>query len=140
MNKTFSKTWQIRFADCDAAGIVYHPNFFVMFNGLIEDWFAEALEYRFENMAEHGVVTPVVSIKSDFFKPFTIGEHGELRLWVSHMGNSSFTVQIEFLKDEEKRVHCEETMVFVDMKTKKSTPIPADLRMKMLPFFKPSEA
>ena len=37
MGKVFKKSCMIRFAHCDPAGIVFHPNFFVLFNGLTED-------------------------------------------------------------------------------------------------------
>jgi 4-hydroxybenzoyl-CoA thioesterase len=33
----FTRTVAIRFSHCDPAGIVYFPNYFDMFNGLIED-------------------------------------------------------------------------------------------------------
>ena len=78
----------------------------------------------------------IVSVKSDFYKPFHIGEHGELRLWVSHIGNSSLTVHFEFWKDDELRVKCEEVMVFIDSVHRRSTPIPADIRAKLEKFLK----
>ena len=96
MGKVFKKECMIRFAHCDPAGIVFHPNFFVLFNGLTEDWFREGMGFPWEKMPSHDVLIPVVSIQSDFFKPFHIGDQGEMRLWVSHIGNSSFTVEIEF--------------------------------------------
>ena len=44
MGKVFKKSCMIRFAHCDPAGIVFHPNFFVLFNGLTEDWFREGMQ------------------------------------------------------------------------------------------------
>lgn len=139
MEKTFIRPWRIRFSDCDPAGIVYHPNFFVMFNNLIEDWFREGLELPFLEMGKRGLLLPVVSVKSDFFKPFHIGEHGELRLWVSHIGNSSLTVHFEFWKDDELRVKCEEVMVFIDSENRRSTPIPVDVREKLAMYLKEAD-
>ena len=107
-----------------------------MFNNLIEDWFREALDLPFTKMGERGLLLPVVSVKSDFYKPFHIGEHGELRLWVSHIGNSSLTVHFEFWKEDELRVKCEEVMVFIDSEHRRSTPIPADVRTKLEMFLK----
>ncbi|HEY1393321.1 MAG TPA: acyl-CoA thioesterase, partial [Methylibium sp.] len=37
----FWRERQIRFSDCDPAGIVFYPQYFVMFNGLVEDWVGE---------------------------------------------------------------------------------------------------
>ena len=134
MGKVFKKECMIRFAHCDPAGIVFHPNFFVLFNGLTEDWFREGMGFPWEKMPSHDVLIPVVSIQSDFFKPFHIGDQGEMRLWVSHIGNSSFTVEIEFYKGEELHVKCREVMVCIGSKNRRSTPIPQDLREKMKEF------
>ncbi|HIU73399.1 MAG TPA: acyl-CoA thioesterase [Candidatus Aphodousia faecipullorum] len=131
MSRIFIKPCMIRFAHCDPAGIVFHPNFYVMFNGLVEDWFREGLNLPWENMSKANVLIPVVSIKSDFMKPFHIGDQGEMRLWVSHIGNSSFTVEIEFYKGTDLHVTCSETMVCIDPQTRRSTPIPTELRARM---------
>ena len=39
----FIRTGKVRFEDCDSAGILFYPNYFLMLNRLIEDWFADAL-------------------------------------------------------------------------------------------------
>ncbi|HIU83899.1 MAG TPA: acyl-CoA thioesterase [Candidatus Aphodousia gallistercoris] len=140
MPEIFVKPCLIRFAHCDPAGIVFHPNFYVMFNGLVEDWFREGLGLPWENMSQAEVLIPVVSIHSDFMKPFHIGDKGEMRLWLSHIGTSSFTVRIEFYKGQELHVTTTETMVCIDPDNRKSTPIPAALRQKMLPYLKEEKA
>src|SRR3990167_10967946 len=39
----FSSDMLVRFSPCDPAGIIFYPHYFVMFNGLVEDWFNHAL-------------------------------------------------------------------------------------------------
>jgi 4-hydroxybenzoyl-CoA thioesterase len=39
----FRRPRLIRFSDCDPAGIVFYPQYFVMLNGLVEDWVNEGL-------------------------------------------------------------------------------------------------
>ena len=39
----------VRFSHCDPAGIIFYPHYFVMFNGLIEDWFNHALKIDYAN-------------------------------------------------------------------------------------------
>ncbi len=128
MAEIFKKDCLVRFAHCDPAGIVFHPNFYVMFNGLIEDLFREGLGMPWENMNTAEVLIPVVNIKTDFIKPFRVGDVGQMRLWVSHLGKSSITFQIEFFKGEDLHVKCEETMVCIDLVTRRSTPIPEMMR------------
>ena len=46
----FRRERVIRFSDCDPAGIVFYPQYFVMFNGLVEDWFGDALEIGYDGL------------------------------------------------------------------------------------------
>ena len=39
----FERALRVRFAHCDPAGIVFFPQYLVMFNGLVEDWFTDGL-------------------------------------------------------------------------------------------------
>ena len=39
----FERRLRIRFSHCDPAGIVFYPQYFVLFVGLIEDWVTEGL-------------------------------------------------------------------------------------------------
>ena len=49
----FTRSIPIRFSHCDPAGIVYFPHYFNMFNGLIEDWYAQELRYDYVG-TDHG--------------------------------------------------------------------------------------
>ena len=40
----FERPVRIRFSHCDPAGIVFFPQYLVMSNALVEDWFNEALD------------------------------------------------------------------------------------------------
>ena len=39
----FERRRRIRFGQCDPAGIVFYPQYFVLFNALVEDWVSDAL-------------------------------------------------------------------------------------------------
>ena len=39
----FERPLRIRFSHCDPAGIVFFPQYMVMFNGLLEDWFTDGM-------------------------------------------------------------------------------------------------
>ena len=42
-SQAFTTERRVRFADCDAAGIVFFPRYFEMLNALVEDWFTQGL-------------------------------------------------------------------------------------------------
>ena len=70
----FTRTVAIRFSHCDPAGIVYFPNYFDMFNGLIEDWYTEQLGVDYSKLIlnEH-FGFPFVHIETDFKIPSRMG-------------------------------------------------------------------
>ena len=43
LGDTFYSDMLVRFSHCDPAGIVFYPQYFIMFNGLVEDWFNQGL-------------------------------------------------------------------------------------------------
>ena len=43
LGDTFHSDMLVRFSHCDPAGIVFYPQYFIMFNGLVEDWFNQGL-------------------------------------------------------------------------------------------------
>ena len=46
---SFAKERQMRFSDCDPAGIVFYPQYFIMFNALVEDWI-DALDIGYRRL------------------------------------------------------------------------------------------
>ncbi len=42
----FSRPHRIRFSECDPAGIVFYPQYFVLFNDLLEAWVDQLLPAR----------------------------------------------------------------------------------------------
>lgn len=66
----FENNKQIRFHHCDPAGIVFYPEYFVLFNELVEDWFNEGLGVDFSkfHMVER-LGFPAVKIECEFLTP-----------------------------------------------------------------------
>ena len=63
MSEQFCRDRRIRFSDCDPAGIVFYPQYFVMFNGLVEDWFNEGLGVGYRKVViERRIGRPPVGI------------------------------------------------------------------------------
>ena len=42
----FQASRVVRFSDCDPAGIVFFPQYLVMLNGAVEQWFDEGLRMQ----------------------------------------------------------------------------------------------
>ena len=54
-HQVFEKTIRIHFGDCDPAGIVYHPTYYVLLNKFHEDYLHEVLKVGFIEIRRFGV-------------------------------------------------------------------------------------
>ena len=76
---TFEREQLIRFSHCDPAGIVFFPQYFVLFNGHVEDWFDEGLGLGYAKVViGQRIGLPTVALSCEFMKPSRMGERVQL--------------------------------------------------------------
>ena len=91
----FRRQRLIRFSDCDPAGIVFYPQYFVMFNGLVEDW-VDALGVGYRHLiVEQRIGLPTVRLEADFRAVSRMGDRVTLGLAVERLGTRSLTLAPE---------------------------------------------
>ena len=121
MNQPFIKQEKIRFQHIDFAGIVFYPRFLEMLNGIVEDWFEEALDRPFSKMHETNGI-PTVDLKIQFKSPARLGEVLTKKLWVKELRNSSILCGFQFVNESENTVlEGEVTLVNVSISEDRST-------------------
>jgi len=113
MNQLFIKKEKIRFQHIDYAGIVFYPRFLEMLNGLVEDWFEEALDRPFSKMHETNGI-PTVDLKVQFKKAARLGEVLTKFLWVQHLGGASVICGFRF-EDEQGNTCLEGEVTLVNV-------------------------
>jgi len=126
----FVRERHIRFADCDPAGIVFYPQYFVMFNGLIEDWVERRLgiPYR-ELVLGRGVGLPTVRLEADFKAVSRLRDPVALSLEVERLGRRSLTLQLRCTgPTDDLRMSLRQVIVTTSLATHQSIDIPGDLR------------
>jgi 4-hydroxybenzoyl-CoA thioesterase len=126
----FVRERHIRFADCDPAGIVFYPQYFVMFNGLVEDWIEEqlGLSYR-ELVLGRGVGLPTVRLEADFKAVSRLRDPVALSLEVERLGQRSLTLQLRCTgAADDVRMSLRQVIVTTSLATHQSIDIPHDLR------------
>jgi acyl-CoA thioesterase FadM len=90
MGEIFRVSKLIRFQHCDPAGIVFYPQYFVLFHEVMEDWFYSGLELKFADLiVGKRLGAPTVDIRGQFFAPSRLGETLEFSLLVRKIGASS---------------------------------------------------
>ena len=80
---------KVRFSDCDPAGIVYTPRFVDMLNGVIEDFFPDALGIDYHGLIADGLGLGYASLHCDFFRPAHMGNRLIMTPLVDRIGGTS---------------------------------------------------
>lgn len=129
---------RIRFAHVDPAGIVFYARYFEILNAVLEDWFRDGLEHDFGSLnRQNGVGIPLLHIEVDFLRPSMLNDIVEFRLTVEKIGRSSFTLNYEGRLGDEIRLRGRAVHAFVELRQKKSVPIPESVRKRMTAFMAP---
>jgi 4-hydroxybenzoyl-CoA thioesterase len=125
----------IRFHHCDPAGIVFYPQYFVLINELVEDWFDQGLGIDFARL--HGELkrgVPMRRLECDFLSPSRIGERLLFTLAVKKIGGSSLTADVEAGAGGIVRVRAMLVLVYLSLETHRPVPFPDELRVKLARF------
>ena len=125
----------VQFGDCDPAGIVFYPQYFVLFNELVEDWFDQGLGVAFARLhGEQKRGVPVRRLECDFLSPSRIGERLTFTLAVKKIGGTSLTAGVEAAAGGIVRVRATLVLVYLSLETQRPLPFPDDLRAKLAGF------
>jgi 4-hydroxybenzoyl-CoA thioesterase len=131
---TFVSTYQVRFEDCDGAGIVFYPRLFLMVNRVVEDWFADGLGTDFRILhQERKLGVPTVQMNVRFLKASRLGDRLDVTLEVRRIGSRSFTLGIAGRCGDEERFAVESVLVCADLigEGVRGRTLPDDLRERM---------
>lgn len=129
---------RIEWADCDAAGIVFYPNYFAMFDSSTHHLFEAAGWKKKDLIRDFEIVGyPMVDTRAKFMVPSSFGDDVIIETRVSEFRKSSFDVEHRLLKPmpdgtEVLAIEGFETRVWVgphpeDSTKLKSRPIPEEV-------------
>jgi 4-hydroxybenzoyl-CoA thioesterase len=136
---TFERPVRIRFAHCDPAGIVFFPQYLTLTNGLVEDWFTDALGIDYAQMiGARRIGLPIVKLGCEFARPSRMGETITLALTVRTIGRRSIGIDIVGRLNDEIRFRAAQVLVTTSFETGASIEIPADIRAALERFAGPS--
>jgi len=132
------RTVRIEWADCDAAGIVFYPNYFAIFDSSTHHLFEAAGWKKRDLIREFEIVGyPMVDTRAKFMVPSTFGDDIVVETRISAFRNSSFDVEHKVFKPTDDggeilALEGFETRVWVgphpdDPKRLKSRPIPEEV-------------
>lgn len=122
----FTRPHKIRFSECDPAGIVFYPHYFVMFNDLLERWFDELIPEGFAGyILEHRFGLPTVHLDAEFKAVSRMGDNVKLELFIERIGRKSITLRQCCTSDTgERRMQVTQTYVTTSLETHQAIAIP----------------
>ncbi|MDE2371814.1 MAG: acyl-CoA thioesterase [Burkholderiales bacterium] len=131
----FERERRVRFSDCDPAGIAFYPQYFVMHNGFVEQWFDEGLKFPYAALiGERRCGLPTVRLEAEFT---AVSRHGDalvLAASVARLGRSSLTLHTEFRAADgrgEQRLRLRQVLVCISLDDHRPRELPADLRQAL---------
>jgi len=132
--QVFTSERKVRFADCDAAGIVFYPRYFEMLNGVVEDWFAGPLGVSFRELhMERHVSVPTAAVEARFIAPSRLEDDLTFALTVTRLGGASCGLRHRISAGGQLRFEATQTIVYVGAALKPE-PWPEPLRARIAPF------
>lgn len=133
MNKYEAKRY-VDWGDCDAAGIVFYPNFFRWMDSVFHEMTTSlgfdqrSLQTDFDIFA-----TPLIDVGCNFTSPARYGDRLSVEISLTRLGTSGLTTACDFFKGETLVASGHEARVFVRQIDGAMTkcPIPAALRARL---------
>lgn len=125
---------QVRFGDCDPAGIVYYPRYFDMLNGVIEDWWSHIGLSWSAVLPARGIVTPVSHLTTQFLRPSKHGDVLDIALSMESLSRSSvrLALHVRGRDHADERLHARARMVCVSAADGVPQAWPVDIRAALL--------
>lgn len=137
---SYHRRIQVEFNHCDPAGIVFYPRYFEMTNSVVENFFADEMQYPFRRMhMQDGTGVPTVRIEAEFNAPSKLGDLLDFTLQVERIGNASATLKLRATDDGQERLRATLTLVWIS-NGGKATRWPDEIREKMTAFKERTDA
>jgi 4-hydroxybenzoyl-CoA thioesterase len=125
----------IRFHHCDPAGIVFYPQYFVLMNELVEDWFNAGLRIDFGRFhAVDGLTIPMAHVECDFLAPSGVGDVLRFSLAVARIGTKSLTLAVEATCSGQARIRASLVLVLASRESRTAVPLAPELRARIARF------
>lgn len=94
--KVAEKQVEVRYAETDQMGVVYHANYLVWME-IGRAALIEQLGFRYTDMEKEGILAPVTDLQIAYKKPLRYGEIATVRTWIESYDGIRVTYAYEIL-------------------------------------------
>ena len=114
----------VRLQDTDATGVLYFANQLQIALETFEEFMQNSGVSLKPMIEEKKFLLPIVQVKSDFLSPVRVGDHLDIFLSLTRVGNSSFSYLAELKKEQKVMGTVSIVHVFYLVQKNRSQPIP----------------
>jgi len=126
---TFTHPLRVRWAECDAQGIVFNANYFLYFDvGMTE--YMRALGFMGDKMLEFFTVRA----EADYRAPAKFDDEIEIAVRCARIGKTSMTLKAAIFRGDELLTEGALTYVHADPGTQEKSPLPRAFVEKVMAF------
>jgi acyl-CoA thioester hydrolase len=133
MNRVFTHRLRIRYHECDQQGVVFNAHYLVYYDVALTELSREAYGGH-AKLLDQGADLVVAEARLRYLAGARFDEVLEIDLPIVQLGETSMTVLPKFRLGTRVLVEGEVRHVFVDLATRRKTPIPEDIRARLEPF------
>ena len=125
---------RVRYAETDKMGYVYYGNYATYFEvARVEA--LRSLGVNYKEMEESGVMLPVLSYSTKFFKPAFYDEELTIKLYIKELPKARIHFYFETFNSSDIKINeAEVILVFVDMEKNNPCSAPKGLVNQLKPF------
>ncbi len=104
-NIVFSKIFNdIRLGEFDLGGVMYHRNYFNIYESIREDFF-RSINIPYVTLVKKGYHLPLIESHQNFIKPIFYGEEIKVNLNLKDLKRSSFRFDYTFFNSKKTLIH-----------------------------------
>ena len=123
----FTTPVRVRYAETDAAGVVYYGNYLTYFE-VVRVELLRALGHPITSIEEQGVQLPVVEARLKYLRPARLDDLLEVSVSVESVGPASFAFDYEVCRDRLLLVSGWTRLAVCERDTGRAMPMPSWLR------------
>ena len=126
----FTTKYKISFGETDPGGILFFAELFKITH-IVYERFLESFKTKRNYFLDDEHIIPIVHTEADFVSPLKFGDEVMCSVAVKHIGNSSFSLEYQFKKNDKTMATSKTTHVIVGRSDFMKTKIPKDLLSRL---------
>lgn len=127
----YEKSFSLHFRQTDMAGIGYFAEVFNIFHDAYEGWAEQVCGSKSLWFSNPEWAVPIKKIDTEYFSPLMAFQSYNLKISVTNVGTSSFSLKTEFFNEGRLCCQIDSTHVFMSKQNFKSLPIPAEILARL---------